>query len=249
MNEIVYDCRWSDKLDDTFIQDFLDTANQVFGGGFSKKLFQRKYIDNIYGTSVLAVVYLDGVPVAARGLWRNDLNGTVAYQPGDTCVLDVCRGKGIFTEMTKRSMAMIPEDAWVYNFPNQNSYPGYRKMGWNLVKEYGFVLFIGAKGFLREHPIKVDQAYADWWLQGHETMRSFQSGGVYFLAKPMRKYCYQVLAATEKEVAEQFPKLHAGICFYRSEKKTFYNKKLGLPLHVVSREKMEYIPIWKIDVL
>jgi len=249
MSEIVYDCRWSDQLDDAFIQDFLQTANAVFGGGFTKELFQKKYLDNIYGNSVVTVVYMDKKPVAARGLWRNDLHETVAYQPGDTCVTEVCRGKGIFTEMTKRSMELPPQDSLVYNFPNQNSYPGYIKMGWSLVKEYGIALFAGAKGYLNEHPSKMDKAYADWWLSEDSGFYAMKSGGESFLVKPMRKFCYRVVACVEEEVAERFPKMPLGICFYRSEKKTFYNKKLGLPLHVVSKENLDYIPIWKIDAI
>ena len=249
MSEIIYDCRWSDRLDDKFIQDFLDTANAVFGGGFTRELFQRKYQDNIYGNSVVVVVYLDGNPVAARGLWRNDIGGKESYQPGDTCVLEVCRGKGVFTEMTKQSMALLPEDARVYNFPNRNSYPGYIKMGWHLVGDYGMVLFSGVKEFFREHPQTMDKAYADWWLSDDAGFYSMKVGASYFLVRPMYRFCYKICAAVERETAERFPKMPPGICFYRSKKKTFYNKHLGLPLHVVSKQTIDYVPIWKMDVI
>ena len=137
MSEIIYDCRWSDDVDEKFIEDFIATENAVFNNNYTKEQFQKKYIDNIFGKSIVEVVYLDGAPVAARGLWRNDVNGKKAYQPGDTCVTDACRGKGIFTVMTKKSIEMTDEDDLIYNFPNQNSYPGYMKMGWKLVGEYG----------------------------------------------------------------------------------------------------------------
>ena len=119
MSEIVYDCRWSDEVDEKFIKDFIDTENEVFKSDYTEALFRKKYINNIYGKSVVEVVYIDGIPSAARGLWRNDIDGKEAYQPGDTCVTEACRGKGVFTEMTKRSIAMLPEDAIIYNFPNQ----------------------------------------------------------------------------------------------------------------------------------
>lgn len=249
MNEIIYDCRWSNEIDEKFIQDFITTENAVFGGNYTKELFAKKYIDNIYGNSVVEVVYIDGEPVAARGLWRNDIYDKPSYQPGDTCVTEICRGKGIFTEMTKKSLEMLEANDIVYNFPNQNSYPGYMKMGWNLVKEYGMAIFTGEKAYLKEHPVKMDKQYADWWIDQTSGLYSFKCGNEYFLVRPLRKFCYKICACVEKEIAEQFPQKPFGICFYRSEKKTFYNKKMGLPLHVVSKQILDYVPIWKIDAI
>lgn len=249
MSEIFYDCRWSDGVDEKFIEDFIVTQRAVFKNDYSKELFIKKYVNNIYGKSVVEVVYLDGEPVAARGLWRNDIYGKPSYQPGDTCVTEICRGKGIFTEMTKRSLALLSKDDIIYNFPNQNSFPGYMKMGWKLVNEYGFVIFFGAKKYLKEHPIKMDKQYADWWLENNTGFLSMERGGEFFLLRPMRPFCYKVCACVDREVAERYPKMKFGICFYRSTQKTFYNKKLGLPLHVVSKQDIDYIPIWKIDVI
>ena len=249
MNQITYDCRWSDEVDVKFIKDFVDMQNAVFEEEYTQTLFQKKYINNIYGKSVVEVVYLDEQPVAARGLWRNDIFGKEAYQPGDTCVTDACRGKGIFTEMTKRAVSMLPPQALIYNFPNPNSYPGYIKMGWNLVREYGLTLFTGVKAYLKEHPVKMDRRYADWWLEDDAGFYSFSSGKEYFLVRPMRRFCYKICACVEKETAERFPKMPFGICFYRSAKKTFYNKNLGQPLYVVSKQEIESIPIWKMDAI
>ncbi|MBR5246896.1 MAG: GNAT family N-acetyltransferase [Clostridia bacterium] len=248
--EIIYDCRWSDEVDEKFIEDFIVVENEVFKNGYTKGLFKKKYIDNIYGKSVVEVVYIDDVPSAARGLWRNDIDGRESYQPGDTCVTEACRGKGVFTEMTKRSVAMLPEDALVYNFPNQNSYPGYMKMGWHLVKKYDFAIF-NKKNYFEEHPVKMDKQYAEWWVPTDNGLMYVKKGNDFFLVRKMSKpLCYRVVACVEREFAEIFQKAPFGIFFYRSEKKNFYNSKLGLPIHVVSKdENIEYIPIWKIDAL
>ncbi len=249
-NEIIYDCRWSSKVDDKFIEDFIKVEDIVFKNNYSKELFTQKYINNIYGESVVEVVYIDGVPSAARGLWRNDIDGKEAYQPGDTCVTEACRGKGVFTEMTKRSIALLPEDALVYNFPNQNSFPGYMKMGWKLVNEYGFALF-NKKKFFNEHPVKMDEEYANWWLPTAEGLLYFNSGKDYFLVRKMNKpFCYKAIACVDENVAKQFPKKSLGVVFYRSTEKNFYNAKLGLPIHVVSKSSdIKYIPVWKIDAI
>ena len=223
MGEIIYDCRWSDNLDEKFINDFIATENAVFGGDYTEELFNQKYVNNIYGKP--------------------------SYQPGDTCVTEVCRGKGIFTEMTKRSVAMLSDDDIIYNFPNQNSYPGYMKMGWKLVGEYGMVLFTGARGYLKEHPVKMDYEYANWWLQGKQGLYSFRSGKDYFLMRPIRKCFYRIVACVPKEVAERYESAKFAVPFYRSTRKTFYNKNIGMPLHVVTKQDIDYTPLWKIDAI
>lgn len=250
MNEIIYDCRWSDQVDEKFITDFIATENAVFKGNYTKELFERKYISNIYGKSVVVVVYIDGKPEGARGLWRNDLEGKEAYQPGDTCVTEACRGKGIFSEMTKRSVAMLPESAIIYNFPNNNSYPGYMKMGWKLVGEYYFSLF-NKKAYLEEHPVCMDDEYFHWWAMHSTGFMSYKCGDCYFLVKKLGKpFCYKVVACVSKEAANHFSKAPKGIYFYRSVKRTFYNAKLGMPIHIVCKnENVKNIPVWKIDVI
>ncbi len=247
---IIYDCRWSNEVDEKFTNDFTTTVSRIFKTNYTTDFFKKKYINNIYGQSVLVVVYIDDKPEGARGLWRNDIYNKESYQPGDTCVSEACRGKGIFSEMTKRSVAMLPQDAIIYNFPNDNSFPGYMKMGWNLVNDYGFVLF-SKRAFAKEHPESMDQEYADWWLQDAQEILHCKKGNAYFLAKKLNKpFCYEVFAKTTKQVAERFPIVRAGLYFFRSPKKTFYNKHMGLPLHVVCKNKdIQNIPLWKIDAL
>lgn len=249
MSEIFYDCRWSDSLDDQFIEDFIATENSVFKGNYTKELFLKKYVNNIYGRSVVEVVYIDKKPVAARGLWRNDILGRPSYQPGDTCVTEACRGKGIFSEMTKKSLEFLNKDDIIYNFPNQNSYPGYIKMGWKNIGVYGLVFFRNNKTYLKEHPIKMDGDYAKWWLEKQEGIFYFKKGREYYLARKIRRGWYRLIACVEKEVAQLFVKKFVGICLYRSERKTFYNKNLGQPLHVVSKNDVDKVPLWKMDVL
>ena len=250
MSEIIYDCRWSDSVDDKFIKDFVDTENVVFNCNYTEEYFKKKYLNNIYGKSVVEVVYVDGEPVAARALWRNDIDGKPSYQPGDTCVTEVCRGKGIFTEMTKRSIDMLSSDDLIYNFPNKNSFPGYMKMGWKLVKDYNLVLFSSVKNYLKEHPVIIDDEYVNWWIQGSKDVFYIKRGNKYFLVKPINtKFCYKVCGSVSKESALKFNKAPFGIYFYYCERTTFYNKTKPL-LHVVSKsDGIEYIPVWKIDVI
>jgi hypothetical protein len=45
MNQITYDCRWSDEVDAKFIKDFVDMQNAVFEEEYTQTLFQKKYIN------------------------------------------------------------------------------------------------------------------------------------------------------------------------------------------------------------
>lgn len=249
MNGILYDCRWTTELDEKFIADFCTVEQSVFRNIYSMEYFEQKYIRNIYGPSVLEVVYIDGVRSAARALWRNDIEGREAYQPGDTCVMENCRGKGVFSEMTKRAITLLPPDAIIYNFPNQYSYPGYMKLGWSLLHEYGVRLFT-PKRYFKEHPIKMDNQYARWWVEGNKHLSYLKKGDKYFLVRPDRRPLMKhIVACIDEEVARLFPKSSFGIFFYPSEKETIYNRRF-MKSHVVCRNSdMKYIPTWKIDVL
>lgn len=250
MSNIEYDCRWSNEVDEKFVKDFSQVEKSVFGE-YNSGNFERKYIKNIYGASVLCVVYIDGVPCAARALWRNDIQGQEAYQPVETCVLDKCRGQGVFSEMTRKTIAMLSSAALIYNFPNHNSFPGYLKLGWKELNQLHLVLF-DIKGFNQEYPIDIDIAYFNWWLKGRPHLRVFKHKQQCFLVSPgPRRFCYTVIGRIPKEVAKDVPIINKlSLIFYKSTKMTFYNRKFAFG-HVVARttEEALCVPRWKIDVV
>ena len=249
MTNIFYDCRWSDKVDDKFINDYNLLQETVFQNGYNKELFKKKYLDNIYGPSIVIVVYGDEKPIGSRAFWRNDIDGTEAYQPGDVCVLEECRGKGVFTEMTKRAFDMLPDDSVIYTFPNSKSFPAHMKMGNKLVASYRPRLF-SYKKYHKEHSLILDKNYVNWWLAARIDMKYIKRRGRYYLVLPYGlPFMYMVLAEVEKDVAKKFPKSSIGIYFYRSMETSFYNKNKR-PLHIVCKdENVTYIPTWKVDSL
>lgn len=249
MENIVYDIRWSNAVDEKFSQDFRHVCSTVFSNDFSQELFDRKFIQNIYGSSVLVVVYIDDVPSAARALWRNDIDGKEAYQPGDTCVMENCRGKGVFSIMTKKSIAFLPDSAIIYNFPNPNSYPGYIKMGWKLLHDYNVCLLTSYDEYKKDHPVMMDANYANWWVKGRNLTYTKRFGHWFLLQKDHRPLCYRILAEVDEQTAKMFPHTRCGLFFYKSEKQTWYNKRFALA-HVVTRNpEIGYIPTWKIDAV
>lgn len=248
-HELIYDCRWSDRFDEKFIEDYCLVQDVVFKNKYSKKLFKKKFIDNIYGPSIIIIVYDNNYPIGARTFWRNDIDGKEAYQPGDVCVLEEFRGRGVFTEMTKRAFAMLGNNAIIYTYPNSNSFPAHLKMGNKLFASYYPRLF-SHKSYQKEHTLKIDKEYADWWFSASDRIKHIKRNGCYYLVIDYGlPFMYIVLAEVEKEVAKKFPKSCIGIYFYRSTKTSFYNKNKR-PLHIVCKDdNVTYIPTWKVDSL
>ena len=85
---------WSDKATPEEILDFRSVANRTFGSDYvTEDYFKAKFLDNIYGPSLLFLAYCDGQAVGARACWRNDLDGKEAYQSADSSVLPSFQGK------------------------------------------------------------------------------------------------------------------------------------------------------------
>lgn len=245
------DCRYSSEVDEKFISDFMAVENAVFGDYYSRTLFTHKFQDNIYGDSIIAVVYqADNKPIAARALWRNDIDGTPAYQPGDTCVLPEARGKGIFSDMTRKAVAMLPKNSIVYNFPNQNSFPGYIKLGWTEKHQYRMVL-LSNKKYAKEHPGEIDSEYFDWWIKNNPKIRYIKRGNALYAVKPYpRRFCFSVIGKIKREDAAKIKPLRKpGLIFFKSARRTWYNRAFAVGHAVSTCSALNYIPAWKIDAL
>lgn len=248
MDNFRYDIRWSDSLDEKFIVDYLSLQNEVFNCG-TREEFEKQFFQNIYGKSLLVVVYSGEEPVAARALWRNDVDGREAYQPGSVCVKKIYRGKGIFTLMTQKAIALLPSDSVIYTFPNINSLSGYKKMGWCIYGAYKARLYLSYTKYSKEHPVQIDDEYVNWWLKG-KSLWCKKIGQRYFLLqKDKRPLCYHILGEIGKKSASLFPMLIFGFIFYKSQKNTWYNKKLGSSCLVTRNYDIDMIPTWKIDAV
>ena len=123
---------WSDVITPSEIEDFRYVVNTVFGPFCTMEYFRRKYIDNIYGPSLIYIVYSDGKPVGSFALWRNDIGGVKAYTSAETSVLPSCHVPGAFGAIIRAKSIFAKEnDAVVFAFPNKNSFLGVERMGWN----------------------------------------------------------------------------------------------------------------------
>ncbi len=243
-NEIKYVLKWTDKIDDKSIEDFLNVENAVFSG-FTRQLLENKYLNNIYGPSLITIAYLDGKPVAADSMIRNDING-LAYQSADTCVLEDCRGKGVFLQMKKKEIEMIGENTIFFGFPNGNSFHGFVKMGWNvqcgLYPKYLIFPFLYD---LRNREL-IDFEYAKWLSHSSHKFYYYKCGHNYYLIKQGQK-CFQMIGRIERDAALLFErKKHPGVIKYYSKKKFIFNNKYYGSIITYGNPQFD-IPYWKHD--
>ncbi len=103
-----------------------------------EQLFAWKHEENAFGPSP-AWVATDGDRIAGfRVLMRwefVDGGRTVrAVRAVDTATHPDYQGRGIFTKLTRHGIEELRDDvAFVFNTPNDQSRPGYLKMGWEVV--------------------------------------------------------------------------------------------------------------------
>ena len=110
---------------------------QHFDWKRDEKYLQWKYDSNIFGKTHLHIAEYNGEIVSSCALWPWNFicRGEVvkAYQPCDTMVHPEYQGKGIFSKvnLNRISLAQDERTPFLFNFPNNNSLPGYLKLGWD----------------------------------------------------------------------------------------------------------------------
>lgn len=122
--------------------ELLDIAlGTGYGRQKSPALWNWKHTSNPAGASLGCAAYgPNGELIGLRPFmrWRLiDQTGTVinVARAVDTAVHPEWRRAGLFTKMTQASLDALHEQgiALIFNTPNDQSAPGYQKMGWNLL--------------------------------------------------------------------------------------------------------------------
>jgi GNAT superfamily N-acetyltransferase len=105
----------------------------------TQEIWNFKHEKNPFGTSPVFVAEegdtLIGVRVFMQWRWQLDNEVWVAYRAVDTATHPNYQGRGIFKTLTLKALDYIQEigDCFVFNTPNDQSRPGYLKMGWKEV--------------------------------------------------------------------------------------------------------------------
>lgn len=199
---IILKATWIDSISEKETRDFVYIQDIVFRNNYSIKKFQKKYNDNIYGNSLLIFAYYDDKCVGVMAFWRNDIEGMKAYQPCEMAVLEECRGHGIFMKMNDKGLNYIGEDTLLYNFPNDNSLPGYLKIGWTLHSRKRYKIYNPLTDL--NEIMKIDKQYLDWLLndtnsKNLELLRYICLAKKYYLLKKRLKNMYIIIGEIQKE--------------------------------------------------
>ncbi|MES2411380.1 MAG: GNAT family N-acetyltransferase [Bacteroidota bacterium] len=102
-------------------------------------IWEYKHVKNPFGKSYVLLGEEDGVLVGVRALmqWRWQLGDEVwtSYRAVDTATHPNHQGIGIFKKLTLSALDDVQKkgDCFVFNTPNDQSRPGYLKMGWKEV--------------------------------------------------------------------------------------------------------------------
>lgn len=124
-------------MEDNIIQDYLDLFNEVFSINMDFDVFKNKHFEN---PNVMEIPFeakrIDGEIAginAFLGLKYKYMDSErLVAQSCDTAVGKRYRGKGIFSSLIKTKMDRA--DAFLlFGLPNENSYPGFIKLGWEKV--------------------------------------------------------------------------------------------------------------------
>ncbi|CAL66966.1 GNAT family N-acetyltransferase [Christiangramia forsetii] len=105
----------------------------------SEKVWRYKHIDNPFGSSVILIAKEDnkivGVRAFMRWQWQHGDKKYHALRAVDTATHPNHQGKGIFKKLTLRAVdfSRSNDDNFIFNTPNEQSRPGYLKMGWEQV--------------------------------------------------------------------------------------------------------------------
>jgi GNAT superfamily N-acetyltransferase len=122
--------------------EVLDLLTASLGGGPAGRrpaeFFRWKHLANPFGRSLMLVAAADGRIVGLRAFlrWRFRAGDRTveAVRAVDTATGPEFRGRGVFSTLTRAALREVRGSAdFVFNTPNEQSLPGYLKMGWRVV--------------------------------------------------------------------------------------------------------------------
>lgn len=242
----------SSTISENQVLDFLEVFNKVFDDNKDVSWFKWKYNDNIYGDSFIIIAYDDTIPIGIRSFWRNDIEGKECYQPCDTALFEDYRKMGIFPEMSRLALEETNE-AYIYNFPNENSTRGNIKMGW---EEYDtwYLSFCTSKDKLKKESSKIDDEYLNWRFSNNPNRNYYyiEYKGEFYLLYGRSKWMYYVLGRISKEQTHKFRKINMGLIFqYRNKESLTYKllkRKSTIYVYNKKDKKVDFkIPMNKAD--
>jgi len=122
--------------DQITLERFAELLSSVYKRDITASYLIWKHKNNPVDRSLITYFENDkGEMVAARAFWPMYSPNAPVYQPCDTVTSKEYQGRGLFTKLTLACLDLLPGDAVLINFPNNQSLPGYLKLGWKLWRE------------------------------------------------------------------------------------------------------------------
>lgn len=249
MADIKYVCRWSTELTPPLIEDFTFVLENVWKKEFNHDTFLFRYLNNIYGPSLLVIAYCNELPVGTQAFWRNDIDNRVAYQANDGAVLELYRGNGLLGKMIQKGMEILGTDVLLYSYTNNKSKKSFLRLGWEVTSSYPIRPVLYNCHYYDQDPQKVDYEYANWYLRKKKHITYVERNNRYYLVIPTtHRYISIVISCCDKTTAMLFSKQRGfRLLIYQKQSNSIDSEKKGNL--VVWGYRGEIIPIWKCDAI
>lgn len=146
---------------DISIDSNYNVFSKVFGKEMKKDKFFHKHYENPARLSSPIREYKeDGKTVGMNAFMRiivcegRNMKKHYVSQSNDTAVLPEYRGRHIFTKIIMEEERENTESDYIFGIPNDNSYPGFIKMGWKQVASFThYIIFLRPFHLLIGHNI------------------------------------------------------------------------------------------------
>lgn len=105
----------------------------------TERVWRYKHMDNPFGKSLVLVAEKEGKITGVRAFmqwrWQRGKKVYKAYRAVDTATHPDYQRQGIFKKLTLQALQIAKGRGGdlVFNTPNENSRPGYLKMGWKVI--------------------------------------------------------------------------------------------------------------------
>lgn len=105
----------------------------------TEDVWRFKHVDNPFAKSLVLVAVEGGEVIGVRAFmrwqWQQNEKKNKCYRAVDTATHPDHQGKGVFKKLTLKAIEIAKEENgdFIFNTPNEQSLPGYLKMGWEKV--------------------------------------------------------------------------------------------------------------------
>lgn len=127
------------QAENTDLPEMIELLKKSLGEGLipkSEEYFKWKHFQNPFGESKILIAKEDDKIIGLRAFmkwkWKNGSEIIKAVRAVDTATHPDYQGRGIFKKLTLQAVEECKSEGYglVFNSPNNNSRPGYLKMGW-----------------------------------------------------------------------------------------------------------------------